>query len=77
MLHDRDAEPGKLVERVRGDAVAAALVPRVVGPVQQQHPRVRAGAQRTERSRGAGRSRADDDEVPHALQPGRHLDSGQ
>ena len=85
-----DAEPGQLVQRVRRHAVAAALVAREVGAVQQQHPRARPGAQRRQRGGRAGRSRADDDEVPRLRgprgqpappagpsQPGRRRGSGR
>jgi hypothetical protein len=61
----RHAEQRQLVERVRRDAVAAALVAREGRAVQQQHPRARPGRQRGQRGRRARRPRAHHRDVPH------------
>ena len=65
--HLGGADPGQLVERLRGDAVPAGLVAREVGPVEQQHPRVGTRPQRRHRRRRARRSGADDRDVPDVL----------
>ena len=76
--HVRGAQPGQLVERLRGDAVATRLVARKIVPVQKQHLRVRASPQSGQCGGAPGRACADNDKVPEPVRVGdRHDDRMQ
>ena len=61
----RDAERGEQVEHLRGDPVAAALVPRERGRVEQDDPAPRPLPQDPQRRGASRRPGADDGDVMH------------
>ena len=67
------ADLRECVENVWGDAVAARLVAREVGPVEQEHPQRRVGGQGAQGGARAGRPGPDDDHVQSSTpSSGRH-----
>ncbi len=68
LLGDVDAHGDELLDRARGEAVAAHLLARELGLLQEQH--VETGLGEVVRGRGAGRPRAHDDHIGGVLGEG-------